>query len=148
MTTVNRAQQDVNKAMQAVKGGIRRTLDAMLRGKYKKVKPHNPRPQRQRTAGAKMGNNATPDQLADWRDLTWALDLMAVKRPQPRDGKKPDARRMQDYLRYRKTIDAADKQYDALLIREAHQRRGGRPKGAKDRQGRAIANRLQPMNTL
>ena len=128
MTTVNRAQQDVNKAMQAVKGGTRRTLDAMLRGKYKKVKPHNSRPVRQRCAGAMKGCAASQEQLKDWRKLMWSLQLMAGTRPE-----------------YKKAIHAACHQYDALLLREAGQRRGGRPKGAKDRQGRAIANRLQPI---
>lgn len=142
---MNRLQAEVNRAMQALKGGQRRKLDSFLRGKYKKVKPHDSRPLRQRTAGAKMGTQASPDQLQDWRDLTWELDLMAVKRPQPRDGAPPDARRMQDYLAYRKTIEAADRQFDALLAREAGQRRGGRPKGARDAKGRKIANRMQPL---
>jgi hypothetical protein len=131
--------------MQRIKGGIRRRLDALLRGRYAKVKPHNSRPQRERCAGAKRGSDATPDQLQDWRALTWDMDLMAVKRPQPRDGQEPDARRMADYLRYRALIDEADTHYDTLLVQQATQARSGRPKGAKDRQKRTIKNRLQPM---
>lgn len=123
-----------------------RTHKGQARGRYQKVKPHkNTRPQRERCAGAKRGSESSREQLTDWRALTWEMDLMAVKRPQPRDGAPPDPRRMQDYVQYKRLIDAADAQYDTLLLRGDSLRRDGRPKGSKDRQGRTIKNRLQPM---
>lgn len=50
-----------------------------------------------------------------------------------------------NYRLHRERMHAAAQAFDDLLEREAEARRGGRPKGAKDKAGRVIKNRLRPV---